>query len=178
MAAGRISRDLPFAKKVGLGSLTGSYGAVKADGIKAIENAVRGYYLRQDHGVNIDPRAVDLMVAELQEIYTRNIFPGMAVEWNTYPSHLGHKNDSGCFRCHNPDMVDEAGATIPYDCTICHSIPAMDSPTEFQLLLPASEKDPDRQMHEYLRREFLGIPQGKWSIADSAAASKEVSLVE
>ncbi len=178
LASGRISRDLPFAKKVGLGALLGGYGSDKAVGLEMIDNAVRGYYLRQEHDAPVNLADVDLMVAELQAIYSRNIFPGMKVEWNTYPSHLGHQNDSGCFRCHNPDMIDEAGAAIPYDCTMCHSILAMDSPTEFQFLLPAALKDPDRQMHEYLRREFLGIPQGQWAPADTAAASREVSLVE
>ena len=55
---------------------------------------------------------------------------------------------------------------------------AMDSPTEFQFLLPAGEKDPDRKMHEYLRREFLGIPQGKFAPGDSALGSNGLSLVE
>ena len=48
----------------------------------------------------------------------------------------------------------------------------MDSPTEFQFLLPPREKDPDRKMHEYLRREFLGIPQGKWAPADTAGSQE------
>jgi len=178
LAAGRISRDLPFAKKVGLGAMLGGYGSSKADGLKGIENSVRGHYLREKHDVRINFQEVDLMVAELQAIYSRNIFPGMKVEWNTYRSHLGHENGSGCFRCHNPDMVDAAGVAIDYDCTLCHSILAMDSPTEFQFLLPASEKDPDRKMHEYLRREFLGIPQGEWNLPDTSNGSPEVSLAK
>ncbi|MEN8005814.1 MAG: NapC/NirT family cytochrome c [Candidatus Krumholzibacteriota bacterium] len=177
LAAGRISRDLPFAKKVGLGALLGRYGVTKDDGLKGIDNEVRGYYFRQEHDGPVNMQDVDLMVAALQDIYARNIFPGMKVEWNTYPSHLGHENDGGCFRCHNQDMVDETGAAIPYDCTLCHSILAMDSPTEFQFLLPADVKDPDRKMHEYLRREFLGIPQGVFPEPDSTE-TREVSLVE
>ncbi len=178
LASGRISRDLPFAKKVGFGALTGRYGTTKYDGLKGIENEVRGYYLRQKHEVRVNLADVDLMVAEVQAIYSRNIFPGMKVEWNSYPSQLGHKNDTGCFRCHNRDMVDETGVAIPYDCTLCHSILAMDSATEFQFLLPAGEKDPDRIMHEYLRREFLGIEQGEFAAPDTATGEEEVSLAE
>ncbi len=178
LASGRISRALPFAKKVGLGALLGRYGPTKADGLRGIENAVRGHYLREEHNAPVNLQDVDLMVAELQEIFSRNIFPGMNVGWNTYPSHLGHENEVGCFRCHNQDMVDEAGQTIPYDCTLCHSILAMDSKTEFQFLLPAVEKDPDREMHEYLRREFLGIPQGKFPQPDTTAVPEGVSLAE
>jgi nitrate/TMAO reductase-like tetraheme cytochrome c subunit len=178
LAAGRISADLPYAKKVGLGALLGRYGSSKAEGLKGVENAVRGHYMREGHDAPVNLQDVDLMVTELQAIYERNIFPGMKVEWNTYPSNLGHKYGTGCFRCHNPDMVDSEGVAIDYDCTLCHSILAMDSPTEFQFLLPAGEKDPDRKMHEYLRREFLGIPQGKFAPGDSALGSNGLSLVE
>lgn len=178
LAAGRISRSLPFAKKVGLGALLGRYGATKAEGLKGIENAVRGHYFRDKHDAPVNLQDVDLMVVELQEIYSRNNFPRMNIGWNTYPSHLGHKSEVGCFRCHNQDLVDETGLAISYDCTLCHSILAMDSKTEFQFLLPAAEKDPDREMHEYLRREFLGIPQGKFARPDTALGTEEVSLTE
>ena len=157
LADGTIDRGLPFAKKVALAAITGNYGKTKAEGMKGIEREVRGYYLRSDIR-NLDHVAVDEMVEALQGIYHRNIFPGMKVDWNTYPSHLGHQNDGGCFRCHNKDMVDEQGVAIPYDCTLCHSILAMDSPAAFQFLLPVAEKDakdPDRKMHRYLQEEFL-----------------------
>ena len=178
LAAGRISRSLPFAKKVGLGALLGSYGTTKAEGLKGIENAVRGHYSREQHDAPVNLQDADLMVVELQGIYSRNNFPRMNIGWNTYPSHLGHRNDVGCFRCHNRDMVDEVGLAIPYDCTLCHSILAMDSKTEFQFLLPSAEKDPDRAMHEYLRREFLGIPQGKFTQPGTAVGAAEVSSAE
>ena len=114
------------------------------------------------------------MVAELQAIYSRNIFPHMNVGWNTYPSHLGHRGRSGCFRCHNADMVDESGTAMPYDCTLCHSILAMDSDSPFHFLLPVEKDDPDRKMHQYLRDEFLGVVTPdlpfETAEADSAAA--------
>jgi nitrate/TMAO reductase-like tetraheme cytochrome c subunit len=178
LAAGMISRDLPFAKKVGLGALLGRYGTTKADALRGIENEVRGHYLREKHDAPVNLQDVDLMVTELQLIYSNNNFPGMNVGWNTYPTHLGHNNDTGCFRCHNQDMVDEAGQAIPYDCTLCHSILAMDSATEFQFLLPAAKKDPDREMHEFLRREFLGIPQGKFAEPDTTVGDEDGSLAE
>ena len=99
----------------------------------------------------------DRMVAALQLIHRQNVFYPMNVGWNTYPTHLGHKGDGGCFRCHNPDLVDEEGAAIAYDCTLCHSILALDSASEFQFLQPLREKDPDLEMHRFLRSEFLGI---------------------
>ncbi len=164
MAAGKIDRKMPWAKKVALSALTGNYPDKDAAMI-GIENSVRGFYLRDLGDQNLaSGSAADDMIGVLQGIYNQNIFPFMKVGWNTYPSHLGHRNDSGCFRCHNENLKDEEGQAIPYDCTLCHSILAMDSATEFQFLLPADEKDPDRKMHEYLGNEFLGVkddvPQG------------------
>jgi hypothetical protein len=172
LAAGRISRDLPHAKKTALAALLGNW-ADKDAAMRGIENSVRGTYARMPGSTGM-LREADEMVAELQAIYSRNVFPHMNVEWNTYASHLGHKGKAGCFRCHNRDMVDETGAAVPYDCTLCHSILAMDSATPFRFLQPLEENDPDRKLHKYLRDEFLGVPTPDLPFeigeADSAAA--------
>ena len=55
LAAGRIDRDLPFAKKVALGALTGQLRRDKDDGLQGIENAVRGLLpARQDTASPVD----------------------------------------------------------------------------------------------------------------------------
>ncbi len=156
LASGAIDTTLPFARKVALKALLGDYGSSKRDGLQGIADGVQGYYLRRGGAAAGMTRRVDAMVAALQDIYSRNIFPFMNVTWNSYPSHLGHQGEAGCFRCHNRDMVDDQGQAIPYDCTLCHSILALDSPQEFQFLLPIAKHDPDRKMHQYLRREYLG----------------------
>jgi nitrate/TMAO reductase-like tetraheme cytochrome c subunit len=168
MAEGAIDRSLPFIKRVALSALTNEYPDKDAawDGI---DRTVRGFYLRDlDRADLATGTAADQAVSQLREIYNRNIFPVMNVGWNPYPTHLGHKNKGGCFRCHNKDMVDEAGQAIAYDCTLCHSILAMDSKSEFQYLLPLEKDDPDRQMHRFLQEEFLGSP-----VADPFAAEPE-----
>jgi len=154
LAAGRISRDLPFAKKVAFEALLGSW-RDKDDAMRGIEAEVRGFYLRSGHRPAGLGREIDTMVAEVQGIYARNIFPAMNVGWNTYPTHLGHQGDGGCFRCHNSDLVDERGETIPYDCTLCHSILAQDSAQPARFLLPLEHGDPDLMIHKYFRDEFL-----------------------
>lgn len=159
LADGRISRELPFAKKVALAALGGNYGQTKAEGLRGVENSVRGTYLRSDGPGRMMLSEIDHMVTALQGIYEKNIFPRMNVQWNTYPSHLGHSGTAGCFRCHNEHMVDDAGQSIAYDCTLCHSILAQDSAEQFQFLLPLNAKDPDLMMHKYLKEEFLGVPQ-------------------
>ncbi len=159
MSAGTIDKSLPWAKRVALEALTSSY-RDKATAMIGIENSVRGYYSRDLGDDNLaTSQATDEMIEALRGIYNQNIFPFMKVDWNTYTSHLGHREDTGCFRCHNEGMTDDAGTAIPYDCTLCHSILAMDSATEFQFLLPTDKSDPDQKMHEYLRDEFLGIEE-------------------
>ncbi|MBU8871958.1 MAG: NapC/NirT family cytochrome c, partial [Gemmatimonadales bacterium] len=172
MVDGRIPVSLPFAKRAALEALTGEYPDQEA-AMRGIENSVRGFYLRDlDDSISALSPEADQMVETLQTIYNQNIFFPMNVGWNTYPTHLGHRNGSGCFRCHTPDMVDEEGVAIPYDCTLCHSILAMDSVGKFQYLQPLKEKDPDRTMHQYLRGEFLGISfdEADWVPEEEKAA--------
>ena len=156
MASGAVARDIPYAKRAALSALLGNYASNDA-ARKGIERNVMGYYEREHPQVfrrNLD--GLDKMVTALQEIYARNVHPQMNIEWNAYPSNLGHRGDTGCFRCHNGDMVDEAGQSISYDCTLCHSILAYDSPEQFRFLTQPEEKAPDRKMHLYLQQEFVG----------------------
>ncbi|HPF71666.1 MAG TPA: NapC/NirT family cytochrome c [Candidatus Krumholzibacteria bacterium] len=173
LAAGRLSRELPYAKRTALAALLGSW-SDKESALQGIESTVRGTYARTP-GAGIGMlREADAMTAELQAIYARNVFPHMNVTWNTYVSHLGHKGKGGCFRCHNADMVDETGQAVPYDCTLCHSILALDSATPFRFLQPIEANDPERQMHRYLQAEFLGVPVP--DVADSAAAAARAGV--
>ncbi len=172
LALNRVDTALPYARKVALKALTGHYGNTKQAGLQGIAAGVRGHYLRGGGAAAGMPRQVDQMVKALQDIYARNIFPFMNVGWNSYPTHLGHRAGAGCFRCHNRDMVDDQGQTIPYDCTLCHSILAMDSPMKFEFLLPVGKNDPDRKMHQYLRREYLGAQADEFADApDTGQAS-------
>ncbi|MGD9546344.1 MAG: NapC/NirT family cytochrome c [Candidatus Krumholzibacteriia bacterium] len=157
LATGDIDTTLPFAKKIGLQALLGDYPDKQA-ALAGLDLSVRGSYRRMAGREKLatDPRT-DRLVAALQDIFADNIFFPMNVGWNPYPDHLGHLGQGGCFRCHNPDLVDENGESIAYDCTLCHSILAMDAPSRFQYLLPVAEKDPDRKLHHYLQQEFLGL---------------------
>jgi len=153
---GLIDRSIPFIKQQALAAITGDYPDLES-AMRGIENQLNGWYQRYDRKVWVEKgEAIDRAVKVLQEVYRRNIHPRMNVGWNVHPDHLGHRGGGGCFRCHNKDMVDEEGAAVPYDCTLCHSILAQDSEHPFQYLLPAPEKgDPDARLHEYLGGEFL-----------------------
>ena len=79
----------------------------------------------------------------------------MKIGWGAYPSHIGHRDNGGCFRCHNDDLKAEDGSLIDSDCTICHSILAYDESEPFAYLQPVDTARVSRDMHEYLRQEFI-----------------------
>jgi len=155
LTSGMISRKLPFAKRVALSALTGNY-ADTATAMRGINNEVRGYYLGHAREKSLAWQdEIDQMVQTLEATYRRNIHPRMNVSWGTYPDYLGHDKESGCFRCHNTNLVDVYGQAIPYDCTLCHSFLSYQSPEQFRFLKPVAENDPERKMHQYLQSEFL-----------------------
>ena len=156
MASGEIPTDIPFIKARALAALTGSYADADA-AMQGIDAALAGWYRTKYPKRTAEFAAgLDRATASLQSAWKRNVHPGMNVTWGAYPSHLGHDNGGGCFRCHTPELQGPAGESISNDCTLCHSILAEESPHPFQFLLPVAEKgDPDAGRHKYLQEEFL-----------------------
>jgi hypothetical protein len=60
------------------------------------------------------------------DIYKRNVFPEMNINWGAYPNNLGHTNFPGCFRCHDGNHNSAEGKTISQDCNACHNTLAME----------------------------------------------------
>jgi hypothetical protein len=88
---------------------------------------VHEYYENEDPDVLEDrPDDIALVVHVLREIYRDTIFPEMKADWTTHPNNIGHTESLGCFRCHNPEMVDQDGTALFSDCTGCHAILAQD----------------------------------------------------
>ncbi len=152
---GDIARSIPFARRQAVAALTGNF-PPDVEAADAIDQDFRGFYAREmPNALREHRREIDKAVEVLQQIYARNIHPRMNVGWNSYVSHIGHENGQGCERCHTPSMVDNAGNSVPYDCTLCHSILAYDSPSPFAFLAEAKKGDRQYAMHKYLRDELL-----------------------
>jgi nitrate/TMAO reductase-like tetraheme cytochrome c subunit len=152
-----LDRSLPHLKREALAAVTHDYPDVGA-AMEGIERRVQSFYLRNHPELATLKRAeIDSAVSTLQAFYVRNIHSEMSVTWNTYPDHLGHPaRGRGCFRCHNENMLDEAGRPIEDECTLCHSIIASDSVDPFRFQMTVRERgDPDAAMHRYLKEEFL-----------------------
>ena len=67
--------------------------------------------------------ALTRMIAGVQDVYARNVFPAMKVGWGTYPNNIGHVAFPGCFRCHDDNHKAPDGTVIQQDCETCHDIP-------------------------------------------------------
>ncbi len=159
IATGLLDKRLPFIKRVGLEAITGSF-ADKEYGLKFVKQHVESFYSKNYASTWIGfSESIDKAVKVLQSVYNRNIHPEMNIDWGTYPNHIGHEKDGGCFRCHNNDMVDNKGKAIPYDCTTCHSILAYDSKEPYQFLSSKVSDVADSSLHKYLQTEFLNSIQ-------------------
>jgi len=117
MAAGQISRSLPYARREGVRLIKASY-ANADQAASAIDRGFRDFYKSQ--GPTVDEKEVTRSVSALQAAYRRNVFPAMKVTWGSYPDNRGHLTSSGCFRCHDGSHADAAGATISAECELCH----------------------------------------------------------
>ena len=72
---------------------------------------------------------VEKAVGGAQQVYKRNVFPEMNVQFGTYPNNVGHMDFPGCFRCHDDSHSTADKKTIPQDCDTCHKPLALDEPS-------------------------------------------------
>lgn len=123
---GRISRDLPFVKKTAVELLKATY-PDRQTALARLPEALEAYYRGRHTGVFAQKRSEISQAGQaLRAIYERNVFPDMKLTWGTHPSHLGHQDSPGCFRCHGGSHTSQDGKTINPDCSACHVLLAQD----------------------------------------------------
>jgi hypothetical protein len=120
LAERRIPRELPFVRREVIAAFKQPY-ASRGAALQAIAARLREFYKSRP---GTDERLLDRAVAGAQDVWTHNIFPAMNVTWGTYPSHLGHVDSPGCFRCHDDEHTSADGAVISQSCELCHTPPA------------------------------------------------------
>ena len=128
LLAGRISPSLPFVKKSGLTLLKAAYSS-DADAAQRIPAGLVDFY-RKSYSDVFTKRTGEVQAAgaELNAIYSRNVFPDLKVTWGTYVNNLGHTDSPGCFRCHDGNHTTVDKKTITQDCSACHNAVAVDEP--------------------------------------------------
>ena len=128
---GLISTELPFIKREAMSLLTAGYTS-QDEAAQAIAKALPAWYEQEYPDLVKEKKYfISQAVTSIQQAYRENVFPTMNIDWDTYISNIGHKDDGGCFRCHNDSFESEDGATISQDCENCH------------ILLAEEEADPE-----------------------------------
>lgn len=117
-----IDRDLPYIKSVAVEALEAGY-QTKENAMDSIGLAIRSYY-ESDYPeiATRDKDKIQGAITKVQEIYQRNYFPSMNVNWTKYPDNIGHLHSDGCFRCHDGNHVSDDGKTLSRKCNTCHII--------------------------------------------------------
>jgi hypothetical protein len=80
VAAGRVSRMLPFARREGVKVLKESY-ANQDEAASAIDRELRKAFASHQ---GADPAALTNTVTAVQDLYRHNVFPAMKVTWGQY----------------------------------------------------------------------------------------------
>jgi len=124
-AEGSLDKSIPFLRREGLKAIQAEY-ASQDEARQRIAGALATFYGQAQPAV--DRAKIDAAARELGTIYASNVFPSMNIKWGSYPSHLGHQDSPGCFRCHDGEHADAAGKTISQDCDLCHALLATDEP--------------------------------------------------
>jgi hypothetical protein len=118
LARGLLPRSLPFVRREALAAAAQDYPDREA-AARQIAERLTSFYKQQPGTDGTLAQAI----AATQRLYARNVFPAMKVKFGTYPSHLGHTDSPGCFRCHDEQHKTTTGQVISQDCEMCHRMP-------------------------------------------------------
>lgn len=115
IAAGLVSRRLPYIRKLGLEALRMGW---TRDNVRAGIRQHLEHHYSSNGGLPAEVQTLLAPAADvIADIWLRNIYPSMKITWGTYPSFVGHK---GCMRCHDGEHMDAEGEAISMDCATCH----------------------------------------------------------
>jgi hypothetical protein len=120
LARGAIPASLPFARRETVAALKDEY-PDRATADRAIAERLRAFY-RKSEGPSAQDADIDRLIRAAQFLHARNVFPAMKVTWGTHPSHIGHTDAPGCFRCHDDQHKSAEGRVIRQDCDLCHEL--------------------------------------------------------
>jgi nitrate/TMAO reductase-like tetraheme cytochrome c subunit len=139
MSLGRIDTSLPFIKSNAVYALTLTY-TNETQAVQRIATCLAQSYPPEKFPAMQE--SVKTAISSVQQIYQENFFPEMKASWQAYPDNIGHKDWSGCFRCHDGEhsTADGTKSIKANDCNSCHTILAQGSGAELEQLTPAGQK--------------------------------------
>jgi hypothetical protein len=120
---GEIDSGIPWIRKLSMEAITQPY-LDEQQGLEGIALLAETYQRDYPAAWNRHSTAIEEAILALQRTWTLYVHPEMGIEWNTYPSLIGHPTSatSACFRCHDGVLEDEQGRTITADCEACHYV--------------------------------------------------------
>jgi hypothetical protein len=116
-------QKIPYLKKAASEVLARQFDEAAIQG-KEVRKALLDWYSRHPEE-KPDQALLQQAAEQLQDIYSRNIWPRMNIKWWTYSNHIGHTNSPGCLRCHGNNHVTAEGKAVRADCRLCHTILAL-----------------------------------------------------
>ena len=126
---GRLDPDLPFIKQRMIDLLNQDFESSE-EAATLVHDAWESYRAEFPDIEERNPDAWTSARAFMEErseflvdLLVRRHFVDHDVSWRSFPDHNGHKQDPGCFRCHNGRLQTSDGMPITSNCTNCHSIP-------------------------------------------------------
>lgn len=119
---GEIPVELPFIKRQAYEVVNEEYASHEEAKTAIAEKLSKWYQENYPEVVEEKKELLDKAISGVQSAYVQNVFPSMKIGWSTYKSHLGHADESGCFRCHDEEHESEDGEVISMDCEACHVI--------------------------------------------------------
>jgi len=124
-----ISRDLPYIVRESVALLRTEY-SDKDTALQAMNGLMDFYNTNYPEVASQQSELIYQAIETLQDIYGQNVFPEQEIDWDSHPDNLGHKNDPGCFRCHDGKHLTTEGEAVRLECNICHSVPVIGSSTQ------------------------------------------------
>jgi hypothetical protein len=118
---GKLDRSLPFIKRQAVQVLAKTYSSDE-QATEAIATSLDAFYRSDYPDIYAQKKVqIDQAITEVQQVYERNFFPYMRVDWHTHPDNIGHLYYPGCFRCHDGKHVSPDGRVIGQACETCHT---------------------------------------------------------
>ena len=121
-----ISRELPYIVRESVALLRGEY-TDKTAALEAMNGLMEFYNTNYPEIASQKSELIYQAIDTLQDIYNQNVFPEQEIDWDSHPDNLGHKDDPGCFRCHDGKHLTTEGEAVRLECNICHSVPVIGS---------------------------------------------------
>jgi hypothetical protein len=122
LADGSIDPSIPWIRRIAEEVLVEPY-ATNKEAMAGIATLPKLYQERHPDVWLERRQALETVVPVLQQTHELYVYPDMNVQWNTYPSLIGHPipQTARCFRCHGV-LRDAQDELISLDCESCHYV--------------------------------------------------------